>query len=108
MPTREELEGEFRELGIDFVNPGFCDTPAFQQAERQLAHLRMIRGADPESHAGRRANRELHDIAHFVVLRDSDRVGPTIVTWPHRMHHRALPGNVLDRVKRSQKFEPFR
>ncbi|MFZ0420843.1 MAG: hypothetical protein WAM04_22270 [Candidatus Sulfotelmatobacter sp.] len=39
MPTREELEDEFGELGIDFANPGFCDTPAFQGAERQNPRL---------------------------------------------------------------------
>jgi hypothetical protein len=39
MPTRDEFEGEFRELGIDFANPGFCNTPAFQQAERQNPRL---------------------------------------------------------------------
>jgi len=35
MPTREELEARFRRLGIDFRNPGFCDTPEFQAVERR-------------------------------------------------------------------------
>ena len=39
MPTREELEAEFRRLRIDFGNPGFCETPAFYAAERQTRGL---------------------------------------------------------------------
>jgi hypothetical protein len=34
MPTREELEAEFEQLGIDFGEPGFYDTSAFLDAER--------------------------------------------------------------------------
>jgi len=74
----------------------------------RLPDLWVIWRSDPEFHAGRRADRELRDIAHFVVLRDSDRVEPIIIAWPRRVHHRALPRNVLDRVKRRQKFKPLR
>jgi hypothetical protein len=69
------------------------------EQRNRLANLRIILGADPEFHTGRHANRELRDIAHFVVLDDCDRVAPIIVAWPRRIHHRALPGNVLDRVE---------
>src|SRR2546422_7438954 len=34
MPTREELENIFRRHGIDFTNPGFCDSREFQAVER--------------------------------------------------------------------------
>jgi hypothetical protein len=34
MRTRRQLENTFRRLGIDFANPGFCDTPEFQAVER--------------------------------------------------------------------------
>lgn len=34
MPTREQLENTFRQLGIDFTKPGFCDSPEFQAVER--------------------------------------------------------------------------
>jgi len=39
MPTREELEREFGRLGIDFRNPGFCETPAFLEAEGRNPRL---------------------------------------------------------------------
>jgi len=39
LPTREELEQEFIRHGIDFANPGFCDTPAFHAAERRSPRL---------------------------------------------------------------------
>jgi hypothetical protein len=39
MPTREELENTFRRLGIDCSHPGFCETPAFLEAEQQKPRL---------------------------------------------------------------------
>ncbi len=39
MPTREELEAEFEELGIDFANPAFCETPAFLRVEQRNPRL---------------------------------------------------------------------
>lgn len=34
MRTRRQLENTFRRLGIDFANPGFCETSEFQAVER--------------------------------------------------------------------------
>lgn len=39
MPTREELEAEFEQLGIDFGKAGFYDTAAFLDAERRNPEL---------------------------------------------------------------------